>query len=72
MFDQASDRTYDDDYPYLVKSFSFPDKLPKSRPKPRAFSVEWFKRIANSKPMLPPGLQFGFPINLVRLISNTT
>lgn len=56
---------FDPDYPHIVQSWLLPDE---PVPAPKAFSVEWFKAQRPSRPLLPPALQFRFPINLVRIL----
>ena len=57
------DRKFDPDYPHLVHSWLTPDQ---PLPQPKTFSAEWFKAQRSRRPLLPPALQFRFPINLVR------
>lgn len=55
----------DKEYPTLIKSWSLPPYPPAPTPKPRVFSRQWFKGRKNSKPILPPFLQYRFPFNLL-------
>lgn len=54
---------FDPDYPHLIDSWLLPDR---PLPPPTIFSAEWFKARRSRRPLLPPALQFRFPINLVR------
>ena len=52
----------DPKYEPLIASFDHPSSPPAA---PAVFSKEWFSKAKPPKPMLPPILQHGFPLNLV-------
>ena len=54
---------FDPDCPHIIDSWLLPDQ---PLPPPIIFSAEWFKAQRSRRPLLPPALQFRFPINLVR------
>ena len=52
-------RKFNPDYPHFIDSWLLPDQPPP----PESFLTGWLKA---RPPLLPPALQFRFPINLVR------
>ena len=56
-------RKFDPDHPHFIDSWLLPDQ---PLPQPQTFSAGWFKSRWPRRPLLPPALQFRFPINLVR------
>ena len=60
------DREMDEKYPAIVKSYTIPEIPPVKTLKPRPFTIAWLRTF---KPMqiLPPPLQFRFPLNVVSL-----
>ncbi|KAF5316535.1 hypothetical protein D9619_006440 [Psilocybe cf. subviscida] len=56
-----------DGFPHLVKGYTRPKTPPPPPPKPAALTVDWFKGLKPTRPLipLPPFLQFRFPFNIV-------
>ncbi|TFK88437.1 DUF676-domain-containing protein [Polyporus arcularius HHB13444] len=57
----------DEKYSPIVKSYSYPTDVALP-PKPRALSREWFKSLKPDRPLLPPALQFRFPLNILLMV----
>ncbi|TDL21805.1 DUF676-domain-containing protein [Rickenella mellea] len=58
------DIEFDPVYEPLIKHYTPGELSAPMKPKPRVFSIKWFKSFQPSR-ILPPFLQFRFPINLV-------
>ncbi|KAJ8490028.1 hypothetical protein ONZ45_g13353 [Pleurotus djamor] len=52
-------------YRPIIQSLTYPPSPPPPAPSPALFSRAWFRRLKPSRPLLPPFLQFRFPLNLV-------
>lgn len=57
---------FDEDYPHFVDSWLIPDRPPSP---PKTFSAQWFRTLGSRRPLLPPALQFRFPLNLVIIVA---
>ncbi|KAI0358083.1 DUF676-domain-containing protein [Trametes cingulata] len=55
---------FDQTYNPIIKSYTIPASITRP-PKPRLLSVQWFRELKPSRPLLPPALQFGFPYNIL-------
>lgn len=60
-------RKINENYEGVVESYMLPDNPPPRPIKARMLSPTWFRGLVPSKPVLPPFLQFRFPLNIVRL-----
>ncbi|KAJ7442260.1 DUF676-domain-containing protein [Mycena latifolia] len=54
----------DEKYTPLIKSYTLPPVPPTLPPKPMVLSPSWFRQLKPSRPLLPPFLQFRFPLNI--------
>ncbi|KAJ7668317.1 putative serine esterase-domain-containing protein [Mycena rosella] len=55
----------DEKYAPIIKSYTLPPVPPTPAPKPSILSPSWFRQLKPSRPILPPLLQFRFPLNIV-------
>ncbi|KAJ6591588.1 DUF676-domain-containing protein [Mycena vulgaris] len=55
----------DEKYSPLIKSYTLPPVPPPPAPKPMVLSPSWFRQRKPSRPLLPPFLQFRFPLNIL-------
>lgn len=54
----------DEEYSCLIRNYTLPSTPPQKTPLPTILSPQWFKQ-SFSRPIMPPALQFRFPLNLV-------
>ncbi|PIL25196.1 hypothetical protein GSI_13085 [Ganoderma sinense ZZ0214-1] len=60
----------DEEYSPIIKSYTPPQAGGfQPPPKPRVFTKNWLKSFKPDRPLLPPALQFGFPWNVIILLS---
>jgi len=52
-------------YSPLIQNYSVPEVPPPRPPKPTVLTRDWFKSMKPSIPVMPPFLQFRFPLNFV-------
>ncbi|KAF8159499.1 lipid particle protein [Crassisporium funariophilum] len=55
----------DDKYACLIRNHALPATPPQRPPSPTVLSLDWFRSLKPSKPIMPPFLQLRFPLNLV-------
>lgn len=52
-------------YPRVIQKYAVPEVPPPQPAKPPVLTRDWFKSMTPSRPLMPPFLQFRFPLNLV-------
>ena len=63
-----SRRKFHEKYERVISNFAVPDTPPPKSSKPIILSPAWFSNLKDQKPILPPFLQFRFPLNIVRIL----
>jgi hypothetical protein len=56
---------FSEKYSCVVQDYALPSVPPPKPPKPTVLTADWFQSFKPSRPIMPPFLQFRFPLNLV-------
>ncbi|KAF8966350.1 lipid particle protein [Flammula alnicola] len=56
---------FQENYSRIIREYTLPEVPPPKPPKPTVLTPDWFKSLKPSRPIVPPFLQFRFPLNLV-------